>query len=145
MKSMIKMVEDIQCPGCVCGSNTKCGSFDLKEIDPGVWTCEGHVLGTVISRIGKVILGCPKGFNRIGPVEQKTYVRLIDYILLKEHIIKHWGEPWNVAVWKVQFKGYIFVRTFLPRKNVCFIDVIEDAPGMYAMIPGIDMNGKEID
>ncbi len=57
------MVEKFQCPGCVSGSNTKCGSFKLEE--PYGFHCSGHVPGTTFMPGGRIFLGLPKGFDKL--------------------------------------------------------------------------------
>ena len=57
-------VEKYQCPGCVCGCDISCYKGD------GNGECEKHVAGTRISSIGRVFLGMPKGFHRLGHYEE---------------------------------------------------------------------------
>lgn len=61
-----KAIETYQCPGCVAGSNTKCGAFKQGHA-PTAFECTAHVPGTAMSRIGTIMLGMPKGFCRVGP------------------------------------------------------------------------------
>lgn len=64
-KKQIAMVEQFQCPGCVVGRDTKCGSFD-PDVGYGFF-CKGQVLGTALgSPNNKIALGLPKGFNKPG-------------------------------------------------------------------------------
>ena len=57
-------VKEYQCPGCVSGPYEEC--FTEKPNNAG---CAEHCPGTMMIPVGKIFLGMPKGFNRIGPVE----------------------------------------------------------------------------
>ena len=118
------MVEKYQCPGCVCGSDTTCGQYHWNE---SMNRCTGHVLGTVILGCGPIALGLPRGFCRPGNQGSNMFIRL-------------WAEghpEWdklNVPVWAMEHEGALFVRTYLPRVNVSFVDVIEG--GNWSMLGG---------
>jgi hypothetical protein len=64
--SYAELTERLQCPGCVCGSNTDCGVY--RQGVHG--QCEAHVPGTSMGIPGVGIvtfaLGFPKGFCRLG-------------------------------------------------------------------------------
>lgn len=72
-----------------------------------------------------IALGLPKGFNKPGPDDSKTRMRnTID--------VRFWatGAPeWdhlNIPVWAMIEDGYLFVRTYCPRVNRGFVDVVND-------------------
>lgn len=111
-----EMVEKFQCPGCVAGSDTGCGiyKFDADEMK-----CSSHVLGTIISRVGSIALGLPKGFCRPGFGKNKIDVRL-----WTTGTQPAWDHL-NVPVWAMEQDGFLFVRTFAPRINMTWVDVIE--------------------
>lgn len=117
-----KFIEEFQCPGCICGSDTKCGRFRLEE-EEGFFRCGGHVPGTYIQgvRSGLVALGLPKGFNRVGPSEEGQTTKI--------RIFPKDGKPkWdraNVPVWTMEQDGFLFARVFSPRIDVTFVDIVE--------------------
>lgn len=129
-KEQKEMIEEFQCPGCVAGMDVKCGAFKL-QVDYG-FTCLGNVPGTTKMPGGTFALGLPKGFDKIGDARGKT---------TKEPYIRLWGRgtkpEWdklNVAVWGLEKDGYLFVRTWSPRINKTYVDVISG--GTMAMVPG---------
>ena len=62
-KTKIELVEQFCCPGCVAGSDTSCGSYEPSTYGAG---CDNHAAGTLMMPGGKIALGLPKGFNRVG-------------------------------------------------------------------------------
>jgi len=114
-----RMIEDFQCPGCVCGSNTECDS--CLFFDNFGFGCKGHVAGTVFSPGGKIFLGLPKGFNKVGPIhaDHPSPIRLWENGKDPE-----W-DKFNVPVWYMEESGYLFVRTFCPRINTTYIDILQ--------------------
>lgn len=133
----IEMIEEFVCPGCVCGSNTKCGKYKAYEGFANYTCCRSHVLGTSILDTGNFALGLPKGFNRAGlagngqlPMEQRNNTILIrcwpdskDY---------KW-DKFNVPVWAMELGAFLYVRIFMPRINFSCIDVIKG--GTLALVP----------
>ncbi len=130
--AMQSMVEEFQCPGCVCGMNIKCGSFDY-----GQYRCMAHVLGTMLGLGNTVALGLPKGFNKPGVRIDADPVRACNQMDIrlwaKDTIPSNWWDHCNVAVWAMVKDGFLFVRTFSPRMNRGFVEVIEG--GMLDMVP----------
>jgi hypothetical protein len=111
-----KSIEEYQCSGCTCGSNTSC--FVARDYGCG---CSKHSAGTfVMPMVGKVFLGMPKGFNRLGSFgEMKPYI-------FENFDNSGWGDydTFNVPVWKYLSKeGHTFVRGLQPRKNEPFIHI----------------------
>ena len=129
----VEMVERFQCPGCVCGGNTECGSYRFTEEER---RCVGHVLGTMIGLGNSIALGLPKGFNKPGlDFSNPNRIRARNTI-----DVRFWAfgeEPgWdhlNVPVWAMEQDGFLFVRTFAPRVNMSWVDVIEG--GTLEMVP----------
>ena len=126
-----QMVERFQCPGCVCGSDTKCG----KYVSEG-GSCKGHVLGTKMLGIGNFALGLPKGFNRAGheyaPSKEHPHRSQMHIRLWPEGTEPEWNHL-NIPVWALEGKhtkdsdhdGFLFVRTYQPRINHTIVEVIE--------------------
>jgi hypothetical protein len=115
----VTMVETFQCPGCIIGSNIRCKSF--KPSDNSL-ACSSHAAGTTIGPfVGNINLGLPKGFNRLGPIDRRiqgTNVRLWESI--PEY------DKFNIPTWAMEVNGYLFVRTYSPRINVTYVDIIHN-------------------
>lgn len=128
---MIKdMVEKFQCPGCVAGSNTQCGIY---KYDPDEMKCVSHVLGTQVGLGNHVAIGLPRGFNKPGWSRDRHITRnTIDVRLWTAGTKPDWNHL-NVAVWALEKDGFLFVRTFAPRVNMSWVDVIEG--GTFEMVP----------
>lgn len=107
-------VEKYQCPGCTRGSNIEC--YFRSEWGIG---CGKHSAGTFLSGVGKILLGMPKGFNRVGPAENMHFNIFMGFE-------DHYNE-FNVPVWKYRNKkGHILVRGLMPRRNETFIHIYLD-------------------
>jgi hypothetical protein len=127
-----EMVEEFQCPGCVAGSNTKCGAF---KPDAERMRCDGHVLGTMIGLGNSFALGLPRGFCKPGVdwdakpprARNKIHIRL-----WTRETHPEWNHL-NVPVWAMVQDGFLFVRTYSPRINEGVVDVIE--AGDLSMVP----------
>lgn len=128
-----KMVERFQCPGCVGGGDTKCGRY-VPDTSRGGHRCSGHVIGTVIMPgVGHIALGMPRGFNRPGLDDSRKQTRnAFDVRLFTSGTAPTWDRL-NVPVWAMEHEGCLFVRTYQPRLNVAFVDVVED--GTLALVP----------
>jgi hypothetical protein len=126
------MIEQFQCPGCVCGSDTKCGKFKPHE-QYGA-TCQSHVLGTSILGVGHIALGLPKGFNRSGldPSHPGGTSNTMNIRLWVKGTAPVW-DHFNVPVWALEKDGHLFVRTLSPRRNWSYVDVVEG--GTLALVP----------
>jgi hypothetical protein len=115
------MITEFQCAGCVNGSSPDDGCFIKEEVS---LSCDNHIArNNVLPIIGTINLGLPIGFNRLGPIDtskQKNNIRLYDS-MPKDH----W-DKFNIPVWAMEKDGYLFVRTYLPRTNVTWVDVIKD-------------------
>ena len=118
---MKTMVEKFQCPGCVAGGDTNCGSYKYDEME---LRCTSHVLGTMIGLGNNIALGMPKGFNKPGFKDDGTIRNRIDIRLFKSGEKPEWDNL-NVPVWAMVEDGFLFVRTFAPRINMSWVDVIE--------------------
>lgn len=126
------MVEEFQCSGCVAGMDVRCGKFKLWRLDKQ-FACQNQCAGTRHLGIanGLMALGLPKGFDRVGQAEgrqQDIYVRLS-----ADKDLGLWDKL-NVAVWALEQDGYLFVRTFSPRINKSYVDVIKG--GKLSLVPG---------
>jgi len=120
------MIEFFQCTGCVHDNSVKCGEFEFVETTVGGFFCKNHVPAAISSGEYVVLSGLPTGFNRIGAagnhyIKQQSYIRMYDGDVESDAI---WN-TFNVPVWRMHKGGYFFVRTFMPRINVCVIDVFK--------------------
>lgn len=154
MLPIYKMVEEFQCPGCVLGHNTACGKLKLQPIpglgDGEVARCDSHHAGTMVFPGGSIFLGMPKGFNKVGlnmfsgrPEAHKA-IRLWPMSVDLDGNMKVSAKPsdwnkFNVPVWAMEQDGYLFVRTYCPRTNVNFIDVIEGGSRIELVPQAIDV------
>ncbi len=120
MENINKMIEQFQCPGCVCGSDIDCGRYNY---DKEMQQCTGHVLGTSVGLNNSVALGLPRGFNKPGFDEEGRCKNTMNIRLWES------GDPgWdnlNVPVWAMEQDGFLFVRTYMPRINMTAVDVIK--------------------
>jgi hypothetical protein len=109
-------IEEYQCSGCMKGGDISC----FKVNEAGGIGCGNHYAGTMISGIGKIFLGMPKGFNRLG--EQSGLVPNI----FRSFESSSWGydNKFNRPVWKHLTKdGHTLVRGLMPRKNEPFLHI----------------------
>ena len=111
-------VEEYQCPGCTSGRNISCYKKSENSI-----ACGEHRAGTAITFIGKIFLGMPIGFNRLGvelgggenmPIE-----------IFESFEKRDWDyNKWNIPVWKhLNENGHTFVRGLSPRTNRPFLHI----------------------
>ena len=118
-KKVSVAVERYQCSGCISGSDTSC----FKENVAGGIGCGEHFSGTIISGVGKVFLGLPKGFNRLGNLEK---MKPIIFKSFKDFAESDWKEynNFNRPVWKHLDKlGNTLVRGLMPRRNEPFLHI----------------------
>lgn len=110
-----KAIEEYQCSGCSIGSDMKCFSQNEQS---GVG-CGSHSAGTFVSQVGKILLGMPKGFNRLGLYESLKPI-------INNTFEGSDGEydKFNIPVWKhLNDDGHTLVRGIMPRKNEPFIHI----------------------
>lgn len=106
-------VENYQCAGCVNGSFPEC--YKKHAWGSG---CDNHAAGTYLSGIGKIFLGLPKGFNRLGPNAQ---TRVVIYEKFEDDLY----DQWNIPTWKfLDEHGNTLVRVLSPRTNFSAVHVI---------------------
>ena len=135
------MIEEFQCPGCVCGTDVTCGKMKLDQSGGvGSFYCSGHVAGTTAyPHVGSFFLGLPKGFCRQGPQVNDKGCKIR---LWEKGFKPNWDEL-NIPVWAMEKNGYLFVRTHMPRIVWTVIDVIEG--GTLSLCPSAVDVGKFID
>jgi hypothetical protein len=119
-RTKIELVEEFQCPGCVAGSDTTCGVYDDAE-----YGCTAHVPGTTIMGSGGFItiaLGLPKGFNRLPEFGSRHNQG--ELVRVHETAPVDFWNALNVPVWALEQNNVLFVRTYAPRVNRLWVDVI---------------------
>ena len=132
-----KAIEEYQCSGCISGIDTEC----FGESESGGCGCGKHYAGTMVSGIGKIFLGLPRGFNRLGV-----------YGEMKPNIFEIFADGWgynefNVPVWKhLNENGHTIVRGISPRINVPFIHIfLEDCREKIDCLEITDADINEMD
>ena len=133
-----KAIEEYQCSGCISGHNIEC----FGESESGGCGCGKHYAGTmVLPMIGKIFLGMPKGFNRLG-----------EFVNAKPSIFEKFEDGWgynkfNYPVWKyLNENGHTVVRGLCPRINVPFIHIfLEDCREKIDCLEITDADIKEMD
>tara|TARA_Y100000310_G_scaffold56232_1_gene51651 strand:+ start:51068 stop:51547 length:480 start_codon:yes stop_codon:yes gene_type:complete len=147
-ESQIAMIEKFQCPGCTCGCGVEeCDNFKFDTVQPDWFKCKGHSAGTMLMPGGKIALGLPKGFNKVGALtnsmmddDHTTNIRLHENIETAESI---WDDQLNLPIWAMEEDGYLFVRTYQPRINMGWIDIVKG--GTMALVPSAIDVSKFID
>jgi len=131
MKEEVKnAIEEYQCSGCVSGPGVDC--FE----DSDTLSCKKHCAGTILSGIGKIFLGLPKGFHRLGPDNKMP-------IWIYEDVKDFEYSKFNIAVWKHKTKkGHIFVRGLMPRINQSFLQIF--LAGDFDSIKALEITEKDI-
>lgn len=114
---IIQAIETYQVPGCL-------SEFDKNNYttQQGAVGWEEHRPATYISGgVGKIFLGMPTGFNRMGVAEEMPLNIFKDF----EQYSNYYKLPFNIPVWKHLDKyGNTLVRGLMPRRNLPFICVI---------------------
>ena len=116
-------IEEYQCPGCISGSDVKCGKY-IKC----AWSnsCSAHHAATSIGISIKIFLGMPKGFNRTGVglgEENKLIIDIFESFDAKQSGWEY--DKFNIPVWKyLNENGHTLVRGLSPRNNSPFLHVI---------------------
>jgi len=114
-RKLKKAIEQYQCSGCIKGCDISC----YKKNEDFGEGCGEHFSGTFMTGVGKIFLGMPKGFNRLGPAET-TKIQI--YNSYEECDWKF--DMWNVPVWKhLDKNGNTLVRALMPRRNEPFIHI----------------------
>ena len=122
-----KMIEKFQCPGCMAGSDTTCGKCKLQEDNPG-FCCKSHYPATICHPGGKIYLGLPTGFDKVGAIlnkEDKAH-NIVMFASIRE-MEERYYDYLNIPVWVMEYEGYLLVRKYIPRLNESVIEIIKGA------------------
>ena len=142
-KIQLKMIDDIQCPGCIHGTDPDtCSAYEFAS-EGGFFVCKNWRPSTFFGGIGRVAIGLPRGFNRTGMVEfaEKpfVYIRLYE----KPEDMQSY-DRFNIPVWAMEKDGYLYVRCYSPRSNWLFVDVVKDGKLEHAAFKDGDYTHKAI-
>ena len=125
-----KAIIEYQCPGCIVGNGPE-ECFKQSEFSV---SCDNHRAGTAIMGIGKIFLGLPSGFNRLGSdlgggENMKIEMFKSFESANKNHLWKY--NKYNIPVWKyLNNNGHTLVRGLIPRLNLPFLHIyLEDCRG----------------
>jgi ribosomal protein S27E len=111
-------VKEYQCPGCMSGPYERC--FSQKDGSVG---CSNHCAGTLVVPLGKIFLGMPKGFCRMGSSDRMP-LDIFESIEQKDDDYGKY-DKWSVPAWKhLDEHGNTLVRGLCPRTNGTFVHVI---------------------
>lgn len=112
----LKAIKTYQVPGDI-------GDFNSKEycVQEGGCGWADHHPATYVSNIGKIYLGMPKGFNRLGNINDMVLMIFENY----DQYIKFYTLPYNVPCWKyLDEYGNTLIRGLMPRVNRPYICVV---------------------
>ena len=131
-------IQAYQCPGCVNGPYPDCFEKDVGGVQ-----CVSHCAGTMISGIGSIFLGLPKGFHRKGPCNDTK-------IWIFESLSRSFWMPYdkfNVPVWKHLDKhGSTVIRGICPQTNDPWIHIfLEDCMSFIDCIEITEADINEMD
>lgn len=146
-KKQIEAIQKFQCIGCGLGGPgpKQCSSFMMAE---GYWVkrtkfyhCQKHTPGTFIAGCGKIYLGLPRGFNKIGAINASDRPERSNNIFIFEETPFY--DEKNIPVWTMisEDNKWMFVRVYQPRINMSQIHIIELDPkkvkrlGVKAFLP----------
>jgi len=119
-----EMIEKFQCPGCVSGSDTKCGSFEFFEHKEDFFNCSKHCPGTTVNLHQLIALGLPSGFNVCLRLEQEGGRGLrLPYIRLQTDKKPTFFTWLDIPVWYLEKDGYLFIKTYSPRTLLTAVEV----------------------
>lgn len=120
--TMIEAIKEYQVPGAV------------NDFDPKTYTIahgwKEHCPGTTVWGAGRIMLGMPKGFNRLGPLGHVSPPDLFpSFLQIYETWEDHkacWGyDKLNIPCWKhLDEHGNTLVRGLSPRVNTPFVHII---------------------
>lgn len=148
-KVQLTMIREFQCPGCSCGTycDEGCKAYELDESyegeKPHFFRCKGWHPGTFMGGVGRIALGLPKGFTRVGAVDleiMKHYLRLYESPEKRPEY-----DRFNIPVWAMEKDGYLLVRCYSPRSNWFYVDVIKDGKIEHASFKDGEFEHKAID
>lgn len=134
---MKNLIETYQCPGCVAGPNpNSCESF-LQ----GPHGCTGHRAGTFMFPAGQILLGLPRGFNRVGSTENPIYLHIND----AELDTFEWKSKFTVPTWKhLDEHGNTLMRVYLPRLNTGATHVYKGNTAFY-LVNCLEIRAEDIE
>lgn len=99
----------------------------------GGFRCRNHESSTNVG--GYVNLGLPLPFSRVQYRDTREEVRT--NIRLHLYPVEYGGywDGFNLPVWAMEKHGFLFVRTYCPKTDQSYVDVIQD--GSVALLLGV--------
>ena len=131
-------IESYQCAGCTNGGNIDCFQPNYY----GGVGCGKHSAGTIVFNLGKMFLGLPKGFCRLGFMTD-----LIPHIYNSFDESEGMYDMFNIPVWKyLNPQGHTLVRGLMPRLNEPFLHIyLEDCRNEISCLEITDFEIAEMD
>jgi len=117
----IEMIKKFQCPGC----SLDCSNIEIKESGKEMFRCESHSAGTILGGVGKIYLGMPKGFDKVGAIKNNLDEETTTNIRFHSEKDYSFFDKFNLPICAREVDGYLFIRTFCWRINRSYIDVIK--------------------
>lgn len=115
-----EIIKKYQCCGCYYDNPDVC--YAKNSFGVG---CIKHRSGTLMSSVGKIFLGMPKGFNRIGATFGEQDMSLYIFESWEEAQMVWKYDKFNIPCWKYKNDlNHIFVRGLRPRINQPFLHII---------------------
>jgi len=117
MSAIPELVKIYQCPGCV--SSPEDSDCYRKSSEHSNNACDNHCPGTLAVNIGKLMLGFPKGFDRVG-FASKVFICIFD------KFEDGWDyDKFNIPVWKYYDteNDTTLVKGLSPRICMIFIHI----------------------
>lgn len=107
-------IRTYQCTGCVNGPYPTC----FEQGSDNNIGCKAHCAGTFMLPFGKMFLGLPKGFCRLGKCENTK-------VNIYESPSNGWDyDKFNIPVWKhLDEHGNTLIRGLSPRINNAWIHI----------------------
>jgi hypothetical protein len=98
-------------------------SNDTGERLIGGMRCRNHQ--TAVNRGGYVNIGLPVPFARVQYREGREEVRTNIRMHLEPVDYGRYWDGFNVPVWALELRGFLFVRTYVPRIDQSYVDIIQ--------------------
>jgi len=113
-------VSEYQCSGCAVGPEKNMSCYRSRQRGSYDVSCAAHCPGTIMYPVGTILLGLPKGFNRVGAIDGEYS----NYYLNLHTSFSDSYTMFNIPVWKhLNEFGHTIVRFYSPRVNRGAIDI----------------------
>lgn len=142
--TVVQTIRRYQCSGCVSSPEQLC--FKKSALGVG---CHTHVPGTIVGGVGRILLGFPHGFDRIGLQYGDSDSSLVISIFdsWDNFTLSYGGyTKFSVPIWKYfdDGTGCIIVRGYQPRLNQGFLHVFVDGKRVWRKIKALVITLKDV-